>query len=479
MSFDIISKDSLRKQIELASDNKVTVLYDDKGYPSFMCVIPRMKVGECFPEGASSLLDSNELDKTHPAFKVFDATSGELGEVSEIFIGQYRSHIIYSSTPDFINHRAVSLPGLKPDIIRYRNSEPKDPIHLCVESKGPNWHMMNIWEYSLLQFWAYKNNIEICGNQDTRGSDIYGRSGSVAEITIILDETTAEDDGWEEGERVYGRTSGAAATLNVIRDYNAEKGERQLILSDNYGLHFEKNEEIEGLTSGTVGIIKNIKASTLTGYGPSSWTHNSKYSGVWDLASGPGELVDGVRLKNYTVTDKELYLLQLTSGNYYHWDEDLLKTLPVKYSIAPDTTNTFQLAYQNINSSGVPIGNLEDDVNIDPNIQYLYQKATAQYRSDRYIQKSEGDGSIPAVVNARRKLILAGLDVFDFPDSNINRLHYGKINYYPYVSEWILAKGYNQLATSTTYRPSSTWTHEFVAITLNPGHSCFRICYIP
>ena len=64
-------KDTLRESVEAATGGKVTVLYDDKGYPSYMNVIPKFKVED---------IDASLGTGVHPAFIVGGV------EKSEIFI---------------------------------------------------------------------------------------------------------------------------------------------------------------------------------------------------------------------------------------------------------------------------------------------------------------------------------------------------------------------------------------------------------
>mgnify|MGYP003609996268 CR=1 FL=1 len=54
-------KDTLRESVEAATGGKVTVLYDDKGYPSYMNVIPKFKVED---------IDASLGTGVHPAFIV-------------------------------------------------------------------------------------------------------------------------------------------------------------------------------------------------------------------------------------------------------------------------------------------------------------------------------------------------------------------------------------------------------------------------
>ena len=44
MAFVVSVKDSLRQSVEMATDGKNTVMYDDKGNPSVMVCIPKFNL---------------------------------------------------------------------------------------------------------------------------------------------------------------------------------------------------------------------------------------------------------------------------------------------------------------------------------------------------------------------------------------------------------------------------------------------------
>lgn len=164
----IFIKDDLRASVEAASGGRVTVLYDDKGYPSFMHVFPRFNVQD---------IDASLGTGTHEAFVVNGV------EKSEIFIGQYLASVRDS--------RALSLPGMVPD----RNLNFDSALTYC-KDKGPGWHLMTNAEWSAVALWAWRNGFQPRGNTD------YGR---------------AHDLKYESGRRIDkaapGVTTGYAATL--------------------------------------------------------------------------------------------------------------------------------------------------------------------------------------------------------------------------------------------------------------------------
>ena len=98
---NILSFDSFRKSVEASSNNNCTVLYDDKGYPSIMHVIPKVTIGECFPSDYS-LISASDMTSVHPAFIIKEADDSTT-VVNEIYVGQYLSNVV--------DNRAISLPG--------------------------------------------------------------------------------------------------------------------------------------------------------------------------------------------------------------------------------------------------------------------------------------------------------------------------------------------------------------------------------
>lgn len=140
----IFTKDHLRTSVEAATGGKVTVLYDDKGYPSYMVVIPKFNIEDIM--GASTWGTG-----VHPAFKVGGV------EKSQIFIGQYQAAVLDS--------RACSLPGQDP-----AGGLNFDDAKLRCTAKGVGWHLMTNWEWAAVALWCLKNGIQ------PRGNTNYGRS---------------------------------------------------------------------------------------------------------------------------------------------------------------------------------------------------------------------------------------------------------------------------------------------------------------
>ena len=129
-------RDSLRTSVEAATGGKVTVLYDDKGNPSYMRVIPRFNCQD---------IDASLGTGTFPAFVVNGSVK------SEIFIGQYQAIVR--------DGRAISIPGVAPGhTINF------DQAKAACTSKGPGWHLMTNWEWAALMMWCLKNDFQPRGN---------------------------------------------------------------------------------------------------------------------------------------------------------------------------------------------------------------------------------------------------------------------------------------------------------------------------
>lgn len=141
----IFTKDTYRASIEAASGGKQTILYDDKGYPSIMNIIPKFNIEDVAP------LDTAIGSGVHPAFIVGGV------EKSKIFIGAYQATVA--------DGRAISLPGLNPAASLTFDQA----VQYCI-SKGQGWHLMTNWEWAMLALWCLKNDFQPRGNTD------YGRS---------------------------------------------------------------------------------------------------------------------------------------------------------------------------------------------------------------------------------------------------------------------------------------------------------------
>lgn len=142
MAFTFSMKDTYRQSVEAASGGRQTVLYDDKGYPSIMDIIPKLTFKDVGIGSSNTVL---------PAFLVNGV------EKSEIFIGTFPAYVHDS--------RAHSLPGQIPKV--YTNHD--QAVAYC-RAKGKGWHCTTNAEYAAIALWCKKNGFYPRGNNNY-GSD--------------------------------------------------------------------------------------------------------------------------------------------------------------------------------------------------------------------------------------------------------------------------------------------------------------------
>ena len=164
----IFTKDTLRASVEAATGGQMTILYDDKGFPSYMVRIPKFNLQDIDPIYGSGV---------HPAFIVGGV------EKSEIFIGAFQSKVY--------DGRACSIPHVDPTTsINFDNAK------VACTAKGAGWHLMTNWEWAAVALWCLKNEFQ------PRGNTNWGRSHEAT---------------YETGTRVDnvapGTTSGTGRTL--------------------------------------------------------------------------------------------------------------------------------------------------------------------------------------------------------------------------------------------------------------------------
>lgn len=137
--------DTLRKQVELSTQGKNTVLYNANGDPSIMFPVYKFRyedlgfAGNPFGTGVATAFLKGGVEK------------------SEIFIGCFQGHIH--------NGQVVSLPGLNPTTsINFDNSK-----STC-QANGTGWHLMTEHEWAAISLWCMANGFE------PRGNTNYGRA---------------------------------------------------------------------------------------------------------------------------------------------------------------------------------------------------------------------------------------------------------------------------------------------------------------
>lgn len=195
-----------------APNNKL--IYDDKGIPSVMVYIPKMKMSDLITGGS---------DDVHPAFTV----DGQ--ELDGIWISKYQNVVN--------NGRAYSLPGQDP-----KASITWDTARGYCESKGEGWHMMTRAEYALIMLWCKKNGFQPYGNnnygKDSRETlyqaipATYGSGADAGKIYHVLTGTgpltwshNKQPDGiWDVNGNVSEWTGGVRTVygeLQMLEDNNA------------------------------------------------------------------------------------------------------------------------------------------------------------------------------------------------------------------------------------------------------------------
>jgi len=404
--FDIISKDALRQAIEAATENQVTVLYDNKGIPCFMCVIPKMTIGDCFPLGAGDGRMDAYMSETHPAFKLYDSTTGDyIRDLNEIFVSQFRCSWTGSGA-DFGTYHVISVPGRVANSACYKTETPTYPIRGLIEGKGPNWHVMNIWEYMAIVHYAYKNNINIPGISGA-GVDYDGKSGVIYQMDLHT--TALSDPGFEVGETITGDPSGSSGTY--LSSY-VMGGSFHMRVGDLYGPKFAAGDTITGETSGKTTVIGYITANCIEGGGPLTWFNNHKFTGVWGLAYSTN-LVDGMKIRKKNVSGTNVYMIMSTDGNYYNYDEDvLLKTHAAKISrTSASAPGNLRLGYQLIDGAGDPIAPY-NETGGDYNISDAAWGTLGELMSRSTYYNST------ATATVKKDMTLLGWDPIVFPDSD-------------------------------------------------------------
>lgn len=166
----ILTRDPLRAAVEAATGGNVTVMYDDKGYPSYMCRLPAFNIEDIDPALGAGV---------HPAFVVNGVVK------SEIWIGQFPAAVHDS--------RALSLPGRDPAA-----SVTWDTADARCTAKGAGWHMMTNAEWAALALLSHKAR----GADAVSGNTNYGRDYSKTYETA-----PRQDNG------APGNASGTARTL--------------------------------------------------------------------------------------------------------------------------------------------------------------------------------------------------------------------------------------------------------------------------
>lgn len=137
------------------------IILDDKGMPSVMVWIPKMKINEVLSSADTSAL---------PAFRVNGV------EKDGFWFAKFQSH--------FYNGRAYSLPGEDPSASAGLDTFVSN--NRAKVSDGKNWHEATAAEWAAIALWCHKNGCEPYGNNN------YGKDSR--ETTYKAIPSMARDD---------------------------------------------------------------------------------------------------------------------------------------------------------------------------------------------------------------------------------------------------------------------------------------------
>lgn len=167
----VILPDTLRASVEAATGGRMTVLYDDQGYPNYMVRIPAFNLED---------IDADLGTGRHPAF-IVNGT-----DKAEIFIGAFQATVY--------NSRALSLPGLDPTV-----NVDWDAVNTYCTNKGAGWHLMTNWEWAAVAWWNIKQVEDSVLGHQPRGNTDHGRTHDEYQETGTRQDGATYDPGESSG----------------------------------------------------------------------------------------------------------------------------------------------------------------------------------------------------------------------------------------------------------------------------------------
>lgn len=262
----ILIRDSLRKTVEMQSGGLQTVIYTNKGQPSFVNIIEKYDLSEI----------STELSGVHPAFKIGD----EIKDI--IMIGTYQGVVQ--------NGELLSLPNKEPT-----QGYTYDQYLNIARNSAIGCHVMTNAEWSAIALKCQKNNTQSYGNTYN------GRSAGDAELYGIRVDGKPLGSTTETGRAVTFTGSGPSEWRHN-KEYNG--------ISDLVG---NNDEFVSGLRllNGEFQVLKNndaaLQSSDLTELSK-SWMAIDGRTGDLIIPNGIGTTATSVKFSN---SGKAAYTLVL------------------------------------------------------------------------------------------------------------------------------------------------------------------------
>lgn len=213
----IWTKDALRASVEAASGGRVTVLYNDKGHPSYMCVISKFNTQDVTAGAGTGV---------HPMFTINGV------EKSELFIGQYPGKLV--------DGRLVSLPGVDATAsITFEQA-----MSYC-RANGAGWHLMTNAEWAGIFLHSHGS----LGADAVHGNTYYGRDYDIT-----------HEQGRRQDGIAPGTDSGTGRTLTGSGPASWRHDGTMFGISDLVGNAWEWQGGLR-LNDGEIQIIENNNAA--------------------------------------------------------------------------------------------------------------------------------------------------------------------------------------------------------------------------
>lgn len=273
MSFVFSIKDSLRQSVEASSGGRNTVIYDDKGYPSIMVIIPRFNLSDINP---------NWENVCHPAFDVDGVMK------SEIFVSKY-PNVVHDG-------RGYSLPHVDPaSMVTFDNAK-----SYCT-NKGKGWHLFSNAERAAIALYSLKNGTQPFGN-NSHGKDFYhpNQRGTIADETVLDNgkytrTKTGGNVNWShthDSFGIYDLNGNVAEWLGGVKYY---KGSLYVAGDNNTARNNYDAEEKENSVDGFLNL--NLGFDSLGNYTSSEPANDSENVGkVFSSVSGGNEVMEHLAL---------------------------------------------------------------------------------------------------------------------------------------------------------------------------------------